>query len=65
MFVINPNPIHSLLYRPPQPGQLTREAAPTYAASFTAAPLLPAFSRRREVFAGRFAMIGCVCVACA
>ncbi|KAI8477225.1 MAG: hypothetical protein J3K34DRAFT_463283 [Monoraphidium minutum] len=36
-----------------------REAArPGYAPAFRTAPLLPAFTRRREVFAGRFAMIG-------
>ncbi|GBF93152.1 hypothetical protein Rsub_05883 [Raphidocelis subcapitata] len=39
-------------------GAAVREAAPTYAPAFLAPPLVPTFSRRREIQAGRLAMIG-------
>lgn len=39
-------------------GAAAREATPHNAPAFQAPKLLPTFSRRREVFAGRWAMLG-------
>jgi hypothetical protein len=40
-----------------QPSQAVKEGV-RYAPAFEAPPLVPTFSRRREIWAGRLAMIG-------
>jgi hypothetical protein len=44
-------------------GPAIREAAPVMAPAFEAPLLLPTFSRRREIFAGRLAIVGFASVA--
>ncbi|KIZ02413.1 Photosystem II protein [Monoraphidium neglectum] len=44
-------------------GPAVREAAPVMAPAFEAPLLLPTFSRRREIFAGRLAIVGFAAVA--